>query len=184
MIMYNKLKSIVEDKIKNLPVENKSLIVLKGIKLSLLEDITIDLQEIANNRFSYFADNFMKLNRKVIIYEEFLMLKSFIVDQYDKIFILNNNIYMNKYPIERYFSNDVCQGLINHFTESNEEDDDVQIGKIEEIIEIYSGFEASDSLFIGVYYEDENVSDPKIFNINLFDADYNQLLIQLHLKMQ
>ena len=169
--MYNKLKSIVEDKIKNLPVENKSLIVLKGIKLSLLEDIKIDLQEIANNRFSYFADNFMKLNRKVIIYEEFLMLKSFIVDQYDKIFILNNNIYMNKYPIERYFSNDVCQGLINHFTESNEEDDDVQIGKIDEIIEIYSGFEASDSLFIGVYYEDENVSDPKIFNINLFDEN-------------
>ena len=167
--MLNILKEAVENKIKSLNVDNKSLIVLKGINLSIFEDVNIDLQKIADNRFLYFANNIIGTNRKIVAYEEFLMMKDFIISQYETIFILNNNIYINKYPVERYFSENVCEGLLNHFTESDDENDDKQIGKIDDIISIYSGLEKGNSFLIAAYCESDSVIDPKIRKINIFD---------------
>ena len=56
--------------------------------------------------------------RKFLTYEEFLMLNSFVLDQYEKIYILNNNLYMNQYPIDIALSDSVKRGLLTHFTES------------------------------------------------------------------
>ena len=194
--MYNKLRLAVENKVKTLNTDDNSLIVLKGINLSLFDNTNIDLKEIIDNKFSYFANKIMSSNRQFISYEEFLLLKDFIVSQYNKIFILDNNIFINKYPVEPYFSTDICQGLINHFTESDGENDAEQIGNIDEIISIYSGFEASESFYIGAYFENEMVSDPKIHKVNLFDdndfslkkIDFDNNFVEIavlkkHLKM-
>ena len=167
--MYNKLKLMIENKIKTLLMENKSIVVLKGINLSLLDKRNINLQEIINNKFLYFTGNLMTASRNIITYEEFMLMKDFIMSQYNKIFILNNNIYINKYPVEKYFDDNICEGLLNHFTESEDEDDETKIGAIDEIISIYAGLESSSSFLIGAYYEGSELFDPKIYKINLFD---------------
>ena len=98
-----------------------------------------------------------------------LLLNNLIMSQYNKIFILNNNIYINKYPVEKYFDDNICEGLLNHFTESYDEDDETKIGAIDEIMSIYAGLESSSSFLIGAYYEGSELFDPKIYKINLFD---------------
>lgn len=37
--------------------------------------------------------------RRFLTYEEFLLLADFIVTQYKEIYILNNNIYMEQFPV-------------------------------------------------------------------------------------
>ncbi|MDE5697679.1 MAG: DEAD/DEAH box helicase, partial [Lachnospiraceae bacterium] len=102
-------------------------------------------------------------------YEEFLILKSFIVQQYKKIYILNNNLYINQYPVEIGFSDEVRQGMLNHFTDSELDDDDSEIGDIDEIISIYTGMKEYHTYLIGSYCDDDQTDDMKIHRLNLFD---------------
>ena len=73
--MKNILMSVVEKKINELHADRKSLIVLKGVPLP--GDFRPDLCEIASNKLMYFFNAILRAERRLISYEEFLMLQSF-----------------------------------------------------------------------------------------------------------
>mgnify|MGYP004498976363 FL=1 len=72
-------------KIKSLSLGNDSIVVLKGIPLSFVDDTAekIDLSNIVSNRIGYFMSIFGR--RHFFTYEEFLLLADFIVSQYKEI---------------------------------------------------------------------------------------------------
>ena len=114
--MANKVVAdCLAEKLKELHICGDSIVVLKGIPLSFV-DISIEKINLSNlvaNKLGYFMSIFGK--RKFLSYEEFLLLADFVVLQYKEVILLNNNAYMDQYPVEEYFSNDVRSGLLNHY---------------------------------------------------------------------
>ena len=163
--MNDILKSAVETIISDLNVDRRSLIVLKGVPP--LDEFRPDLMKLADEPFEYFSNAIIRAKRRSISYEEFLMLESFILTQYDRIIVLNNNACGDKYPLERFFTPEVERGLLNHFTESEDEDDDTPLGSIDNLIKIYSGIELRDDQLFGTYCE-IGTDDPKIQTRNIF----------------
>jgi ATP-dependent DNA helicase RecQ len=167
----------IQEKISELQVDSNSIIVLKGIPLALV-DRSVDrirLEDAAANKLGYFMSLFGK--RQYLCYEEFLLLSDFIVSQYKEIYILDNNIYLGQYPVEECFSDSVRKGLINHFSDSEEdENDDRFIGNIGEYVSIFEGVREYNGYLLGAYYSVPALQSTKIFHIDLFDNKKEALL--------
>ncbi|MBS6194494.1 MAG: ATP-dependent DNA helicase RecQ [Clostridiales bacterium] len=162
------ISNMIKEKLERLDTSDNSIIILKGIPLSVVDSTTteINLSNIVENKLGYFMSVFGK--RKYLTYEEFLLLADFIVSQYKEIYILNNNIYMEQYPVEECFSSDVRAGLLNHFAESEEENDETPIGDIDEYVSIFEGLKEYNGYLMGVYSQLPVLSNNKIIPINLF----------------
>lgn len=166
-VIENKIK----EKISGISMDEKTLIVLKGIPLSMVDpSITkISLDQIIENKMGYFMSIFGK--RSYVSYEEFLLLADFMVSQYKEIDILVNNIYMEQYPVEDCFPGDIRKGLLAHFEESEvDENDDAYIGDIEEYVSIFNGLKEYNGYLMGAYNVPNILSNNKIITINIFDA--------------
>ena len=164
-------------KIKNLSLGNDSIVVLKGIPLSFVDDTAekIDLSNIVSNRIGYFMSIFGR--RHFFTYEEFLLLADFIVSQYKEIYILDNNIYMEQYPIEECFPAAVRTGLLTHFEESDEgETDSRYIGDISEYISIFEGLTKYNGRLVGAYCSVPALRNPKIITLNVFENSRKDLV--------
>lgn len=171
------IENSIREKIEQLSVENNSIIVLKGIPLSAVDGHfhRIDLSDIVTNKLGYFMSVFGR--RKFLSYEEFLLLADFVVSQYKEIYILNNNIYMEQYPVEECFPDAVRTGLLTHFTESEDgETDEREIGDIDEYISIFQGLKEYNGYLMGAYCQVPALQSPKIITINLFDDNRDSLL--------
>ena len=164
--MENIFMSAVEKKVNELHADHQSLIVLKGVPLP--GDFRPNLCEVASNKLMYLFNAIVRAERRIISYEEFLMLQNLLIEQYETIFILHNNVFNKKYPLEQYFSTEVLEGLLIHFSESDDDDDEQPIGAIDEIIKIYAGVELHGDQLIGSYCESA-LNDPKIHMIPLLD---------------
>ena len=180
--MVNKvIVNRINEKLREIPNDDKVLIVLKGIPVSLVDSAIgkINLSEVIENKMGYFMNIYGK--RNVLSYEEFLLLADFIVAQYKEIYILNNNIYMWQYPVEDYFSLDVRQGLLKHFEESEtDEFDDTYIGDISEYIAMFEGIKEVNGYLIGTYSYTPILTNIKIINLNIFDNEKKDLPIVLN----
>ena len=167
----------INNKIAELNSSDNSIIVLKGIPLGVVlpEAKAVLVEDVVKNKLSYFMKIYGK--RRFFSFEEFLMLNSFILDQYEKVYILNNNLYMNQYPIDAEFSVSTRKGLITHFSESENDYDESPIGNIEEIIDLYDGIKEYNGFLIGAYCEDKIPNDNKIQVVNLFE--YENVPIQM-----
>ncbi len=165
------LKNIIKEKITQINETDNVMIVLKGIPLSIVDSKNsgqIDLSEIIKDKMRYFLDKIYG-KRTVITYEEFLVMSNFIIDQYKKVYILNNNIYIEQYPIEECFTKEVREGILNHF---GEDDDDKIIGDISEYIALYNGIKEFNGYLLGSYCDskiEESIDNIKVFKMNLFD---------------
>lgn len=169
----------IQEKIAKLDVDENSIIVLKGIPLQVVDSTVgkIDLGKIIENKMFYFMSIYG--NRKILSYEEFLLLADFVVAQYKEVYILNNNLYMGQYPIEECFSEKVRSGLLNHYGESEqEENDDSEIGDIDEYIAIFEGIKEYNGYLMGAYSTIPALSNNKVININLFDSNQESLVYQ------
>ena len=171
------IENSIREKIEQLSVENNSIIVLKGIPLSAVDDNLrrIDLSDVVTNKLGYFMSIFGR--RKFLSYEEFLLLSDFVVSQYKGIYILDNNIYMEQYPVEECFPDSVRAGLLTHFSESEEgETDEREIGDIDEYISIFQGLKEYNSYLMGAYCQVPALQSPKIITVNLFEDNRDSLL--------
>ena len=164
-ILLNRINACINE----INVSENSIIVLKGIPMSVAapEIAVKPVEEVIKNKLKYFME--ICGERKFITFEEFLMLHSFVLDQYEKVYILNNNVYMNQYPIDATYSDTVRKGLLIHFSESENDYDDRTIGNIDEIIDLYDGIKEYNGFLIGAYCEDKISNDAKIIQINLFE---------------
>lgn len=172
-VIFNK----IQDKIQEIGVEEKAIIVLKGIPLSVVDDSIekINLKNIVDNKMGYFMSIYG--NRKYLSYEEFLLMSDFIVSQYKYVYILNNNIYMEQYPVEECFPDDIRKGILNHFEESeDEENDESYIGDIDEYISIFEGIKENNGYLLGAYSKVPALSNSKVILINLFDKKSESII--------
>ena len=161
----------IQEKIAEIEVSDSSIIVLKGIPMKIVcpEENTIDLAKVVENKLQYFFSIFGK--RKYLSYEEFLLLSDFVISQYKEVYILNNNLYMEQYPVEECFPNAIREGLLNHYTESEADDDDSIIGDIDDYISIFKGLKEYNGYLMGAYSEISSVNSNKIITLNLFDTN-------------
>lgn len=172
-VIFNK----IQEKIQEIGIEEKAIIVLKGIPLSVVDDSVekINLKKIVENKMGYFMSIYG--NRKYLTYEEFLLMSDFVVSQYKYVYILNNNIYMEQYPVEECFPDDIRKGILNHFEESeDEENDDSYIGDIDEYISIFEGIKENNGYLMGAYSNVPALSNSKVILINLFDKKSENIL--------
>lgn len=164
--------SQINDKIRSLNIDKKSVVVLKGIPISFVtpEVNKIVLSDVVNDKMGYFMSIYEK--RNFLSYEEFLLISDFAIAQYKEIIILENNLYMEQYPIENYFTDDVKKGLLAHFKESEaEEKDETYIGDIDEYIAIFEGIKEYNGYLLGVYNEPPSLMSSKIVHKNIFDQN-------------
>ena len=160
----------IKDKINTLNVDDKSVVVLKGIPVSVVDPEVnkIALSDVVNDKMGYFMSIYGK--RKFLSYEEFLLISDFAIAQYKEIIILKNNLYMDLYPVEDCFTNDVKKGLLAHFEESEtDENDETYIGDIDEYIAIFEGVKEYKGYLLGAYNEPSSLMSNKIVQKNIFD---------------
>lgn len=165
------------EKLTELDLDGHSIVVLKGIPLSVADPSAgqVDLADVVSNKIGYFLSILGK--RTFLRYEEFLLLADFIVAQYPHVVILNNNLYMEQYPVEECFSGAVRAGLLEHFTESDgEETDDRFIGDIDAYLPLFQGLKESDGCLMGVYCPVAALQDPKVVTVPLFDQRREELV--------
>lgn len=160
----------IRDKIKALNIDEKSVVVLKGIPVSVVDPEVnkIVLSDVVNDKMGYFMSIYGK--RKFLSYEEFLLISDFAIAQYKEVIILENNLYMEQYPVENCFTDDVKKGLLAHFEESEaDENDETYIGDIDEYIAIFKGIKEYNGYLLGAYNEPSSLMNSKIVHKNIFD---------------
>lgn len=167
----------IRERITELNLDDNAIVVLKGVPLAVVDSSVgnINLGNVISNKLGYFMSIFGK--RKYLTYEEFLLMADFVVSQYKEIYILNNNIYMEQYPVEECFDASVRAGLLNHFAESEDEENDASfIGDIDEYVSIFAGLKEYNGYLMGAYSEVLALQSTKIITINLFDSKKQDLV--------
>lgn len=167
----------IKERINTLNVDGNSIVVLKGIPMSIVDPSVgaINLEEVVADKLGYFMSIFKK--RKYLTYEEFLLMADFVVSQYKEIYILNNNIYMEQYPVEECFDSTVRDGLLTHFSESEDDENDNNfIGDIDEYVAIFEGLKAYNGYLLGVYSEVPALHNAKVISVNLFDRKQDEIV--------
>ena len=158
-VLGNRLNEIIKD----IDVSEKTIIVLKGVSLDSEKQNNIDIEKLVLNPIEYFFE-ITKSNRKYVAYEEYLLLQSFFESQYEEIYIINNNLYIEQYPFELKISSGLMEGLINHYLETdNDEDEDLVIGDISKYTAIFSGVKKTENGIV-VVYSDNNILNLKAIN--------------------
>lgn len=168
----NVVANQIKQKLDGLSADSNSIIILKGIPLSVVDPFTdkVNLSDVVANKMGYFMSIYGK--RKYLTYEEFILLSDFVIAQYKEVYILNNNIYMDQYPVEECFDSTVRSGLLNHFSESEDgENDSSYIGDIDEYISIFEGIREYNGYLLGAYSTVAALQSTKVITINLFDVE-------------
>ncbi|MCI1581428.1 MAG: DEAD/DEAH box helicase [Clostridium beijerinckii] len=169
----NTILNKINEKVAEFEKEDNVLIVLKGIPLGVVDEDNagkIDLGQVIENKLQYLFLNIIG-KRKYIVYEEFLTMFNLLVDQYKRIYILNNNIYLENYPINIEFSGDIRNGLINHYDDNGEDRDDEEcyLGDIQEYVALYKGIKDINGYLLGAYYDEFISNNSKVEIVNLFE---------------
>lgn len=165
--MY-RIKYILNKKIEEIS-QNGQIIVLKGF---LNEDIdntinSVNLSEIIVDKMTYFLNNIYN-KRNLITYDEYLLLNPIINMQYRKIVILENNVYINLFPLISTITDDIKEKLLINFDE-DKEGDKYEIGDITEYTNIYSSFREIDGQYYVVY--NDFFKSEKEELVNLFETE-------------
>ena len=160
------LKNRVNKKIDECLIEKDAVVILRGVPLDTLEKENsiadkIDYDQLVSNKLIYFSTN-VSQGRRVYTYEEYLYLREFILSQFNKIYILDNNIYIDMYPINDFYSDAVMKKMLLHFEDPEEVDEDVQIDGIDPYITIFSGLKKYNGFVIGSYLLDVASDDNKV----------------------
>ena len=141
----------------------KRIYVLKGYSVEDLGYQKIDLKELLSTPTN-------KLNRlmeivskkvKAISFEEFIALHDLLLATFEKICIIDNNIYINLFPIGVAIEEEINSKLLLHFDE--DVSDDCVIGELKDFTEIYANYRKINSYISCVFnYEQRMLDNEKI----------------------
>ena len=166
----------LHEQIKNLPDE-KNIFVLKGVPLAFVDEAE-NLEAASNDPLNYFFA-LTSGGRKFLSYEEFLLLKAFILAQYSSVCVLKNNLFMEQFPIEKNFGDATKKILLEHFTEPENDTADPQEQKLsagnEKIANIFVGLKESENLLVGVYNDEQIFKEAQVNVLNLFESAEEEL---------
>ena len=160
------ISSRVREVVDTLPRDGKSVVVLKGVPLSLFDE-SADLDAAAKNPLNYFLQRTGA--RKFLSHEEFILLGGVVLMQFDAVYVVDNNSCGDEYPIEQNFSDATKTRLLDHFARLEDADNPVKkiSGDAGKIVDIFTDLREENFLF-GVYNDAELLSKPKVTVLNLF----------------
>lgn len=151
---------MIQDRIAASLEQKNSLVVLAGIapEEAGFADLrhTVNIAALLKDSFSYFAEQIIAHKRRVLLYEEYLLLRNFCLTQFDTVTIWRNNLYMNLQPIYAPFPQNVKKALLLHFAESEtDEQDNVSLQAALRVIPIYADYCEQDGMPFGIYTDFE-----------------------------
>ena len=169
--MQDVLLKKIQEKISNIESDRKKIFVLRGLSLQLVgKNFVEDIDASAENPLQYFF-TIVNGGRNFLTYEEFILLKSFVFTQYDEIYILNNNLYADQFPVETNFSTEMKNKLLEHFkepeTENGEDAPEIFLG---ECGNIFTGLREHKNILVGVYNDEDIFDEAKVKFLNLFES--------------
>ncbi len=169
-MMNEFLANKIHRKIKNLPANQNFVVVLKGIPLDAVdENFFANLDAATKNPFRYFG-KIIDSGRRFVSYEEFLLLSADFLGEFDAVYILNNNLYVNQFPVDANFSESTRKNLLSHFSEVADENskfpDEINLGRM---AEIFNGVKERDELLICAYNDAEILASAPIETLNIFE---------------
>lgn len=163
-------KEHIEKLLPSLSLKDNSIIVLKGIPLAAMDAEPVEpikFEEITQNPIGFLL-SLVNNKRKYISYEEFLLIADLVLTQYAEVYVLNNNIYMSQYPVSLFCSDETKQGLLNHFLDVDDTDENADIESDTNISSLFMGLKEFNGYLIGVYNDEKILGNDKIINVNLF----------------
>lgn len=162
------IKEYVINKVEYYGDDPGTIVVLKGIDINLVEDkLSLDIDEILENKLNYFI-KITQSGRKIISYDEYMALYELVVMQYKKIIVLENNMFINYYPLHVKLSDERLNSLMNHYDEEKE-GDKYEIGNITELTSIYGSIKFINDRYYITYNNIINDEKEQIFSI--FEKD-------------
>lgn len=168
------LNIILQDTINKLNQGDSTLIVLKGIKDYGLKENNVSLEKIIENKMGYFLSEIYQ-KKNVISYDEYLCLYPIINMQYENIRVIENNIYMNLFPLNIELSDEIKNKLLCNF-DDEKEGDKYEIGNLNEYLEIYSNFKKVDDRYYVTYNENlDSLKEEIIKLIPNMNSSYTEI---------
>lgn len=166
----------LEQCLSKIELNDNCIVVLKGIEQNRFSDI--NLQNLFQKGTTKSWLSLYQSNVKLISYEEFLYLYNFIEDEYDKIYIVDNNLFNNLYPLNISIPMDIKLQLKEFFDDETDDNiSNVQIYDGEKYTKIYSNFKRANGLYFVRYNDESELKSHKIITMNLFEEDNLQELI-------
>lgn len=162
------IKTYIQSKVLNYLNNESTIVILKGVEINLIYDnLKVNLDEMFDNKLNYFL-KLAQQGRRIITYDEYLALYDLVLMQYKKIIILENNMFINFYPLTAELSAKRLEELIIHYDEEKE-GDKYEIGNIAELTSLYGNIK----IFKGRYYITYNniITDEKEETFQIFEKD-------------
>lgn len=166
--IINKCNKII-DNIKNENGDADVLIVIKGINIELIGKHKINLDECILNRRKYIRRLIDDFN--IISFDEYVFFKDTLHDMFDDIYIIDNNIYGNFYPINANVSDDTVNNLLEFFDQDTETEFEL-MQQMQVYTDIYGNLiKVNDQIYVvyNSYIMDEKINYIRLFENNHFD---------------
>lgn len=106
-------KNLILNKIKEVKEDKESIIVLKGFSKSIIGEEDVNIEDIQRNKRKY-LQKFLSEN-PIVSYEEFLLFRSNILELFERIYILDNNLYNKIYPLNAIIPKEKLKYLQEYF---------------------------------------------------------------------
>lgn len=145
--MLETFRKQIDNALSSIKINNRDIVVLKGIEVNSIYGYEISLTNIMNDKLSYFT-KIVKDGKRYLTYDEFLALEVFINEQYDRVIIIENNMFSSFYPLCIRIEQPVLNNLCLHFDKDGETSD-IDIGDLSKYVEIYANItKMSEDIFV------------------------------------
>ena len=140
--------------------EANTVFVLKGFSVSGFNQQIPDLETVLSNKVGWLM-TIVQQNSKIISFDEFVCLYDMIISQFSKIYIIENPLFRNIFPIGVSISDEIIFALGEYFDEDS--DNEIFITNLDEYTNIYSNFSIAPAGVSCCYnIADNHLSNPKI----------------------
>lgn len=167
----------IRKKVIDALAQEHAVVVLRGVDPSQVGfneyKKCTDIKALIDNPFQYFM-HVMSENRRIFLFEEYQLLRTFFLEQFEKIVILRNNIFMNLEPIYTPLTNPIRKSLRLHFSTEEEDDDKASLRAAMRLFRIYDGYAEQDDSCWGVYAENPDPDSREVM-LDIYD-DYKSIL--------
>lgn len=166
-IIIDRFKEIID----NLQQNEDSIVVAKGINLDDIGLNKINIEKYMKNKREYIKRLSNGVN--IISYDEFLLFNEILRGFYQSIYIIDNNLYLNYYPINTDLDENTLNCLIKHFDEGND-DDFLLINNIDDYTNAYGEVRKFTNNIYCVYNDyliDDKINYIKMWEKSNFNND-------------
>ena len=161
----NKIINTIKNENSNLEI----LIVIKGIDIELINGQRVNLNECILNKRRYIRELMDDFN--IISFDEYVFFKDILHNMFDEIYIIDNNIYGNYYPINADLDEEIVKKLLEFFDQDMQNESEL-MEEVQVYTDIYGNLTEIDNQIYVVYNSyliDEKVKHIAIFENNNID---------------